>query len=198
MTQTLHLLRDGMSTYERFDGASSGDAVPSDLAGRPTVVVRRRRTVVQLNKEPTTPLEPQPRSPQVFRVAALERGLEESTARGQSTALADSSIADDSVVVPVRRRRRLKPAPVTIIRPNEGAKAYEDRRDVGDAEVEEGANLRFGQSSADHRRYLEIQQEIERLRQEAEALKQLEAAAAVIWIRKAIRKHGIDLRDLGL
>jgi hypothetical protein len=47
-------------------------------------------------------------------------------------------------------------------------------------------------------RYRALRAEIEALRQRAEAVRKVEAAQAVRWIKRAIADYGLSARDLGL
>lgn len=206
MTQTLHIRRERIATYsdfERFHDAPSARASSADDMGGPTVVVRRKRTVVPVSEDASTSPERQPRAPRVFRVTTPVEGSGEDGAKREDALPADTMQSSDDRLTPGRRRRRMKPAPVTIIRPNEGAEVEQaagpaGQIDLASGAVEEKDAPRFGQSIEDHRKYVRIEQELQRLRLEAESRRQAEVAAAVAWIRKAIDDYGIDTRELGL
>ena len=199
MTNTLHRHRESISresALEQLHAAFSTASSTADDAPAPTVVVRRRKAVATTlpAAQERVATEPPPRSPRVFLVSAKSEGSGQDDGANLESPADNGSIAAQEGVAPVRRRRRIKPAPVTIIRPNPGTHAPPAA--TPPAGPQDKGEPRFGQSMADHQRYLEIQAQIQRLQQEAEVLRQAEVAAAVAWIRKAIDEHGIDIDDL--
>ena len=55
----------------------------------------------------------------------------------------------------------------------------------------------FGVEPEEQQRYATLMAEIARLKLQAQAAKEEEAAAAVRWIRKAIAEYGIRSHELG-
>jgi hypothetical protein len=199
MTNTLHRHREGITkeaALEQLHAAFSTAPSTADDTPAPTVVVRRRKAVATTlpGTQAGVETEPPPRSPRVFLLSAKPEGKGHDERAHAEVPADGGSVAAQAGVTPVRRRRRARPAPVTIIRPNAGTDAPPAANPSAGPQGK--GEPRFGQSMADHQRYLEIQAQIQRLRQEAQLLREAEVAAAVAWIRKAIDDHGLKIEDL--
>ena len=174
------------------------------------------------NADSAEPMEPT-RAPRVFRVDSPVVGsapaadlAEPLPVRGASADPNASAGVPARPVVPTKRRSRMRHGEVTIIHParpstpavtgpladrggETGVQGRKSRKpdlrepsgtqqfDLGLAVTGDGAPSR----------YRALRAQIEALRQRAEAVRTVEAAQAVGWIKRAIADYGLSARDLG-
>jgi hypothetical protein len=138
------------------------------------------------------------RAPRVFKIEKQQsssgRALHDPALQSESDE-ATSSVSD--LAKTGRRRRRRLNGDVTIIHPQEPIGTSEER-DVFEALQEDvGGGGMFGADPAEQLRYEKLMVKIASLERQAHAAKKREAAAAIRWIKKAIRYYSIGARDLG-
>jgi len=175
------------------------------------------------NADSAEPMVPT-RAPRVFRVDSRVVGSAPAADLAEPLPVSGAS-ADPNAsagvpappMVPTKRRSRTRHGEVTIIHParpstptvtdplaghggEAGVQGRKSRKpdfseprgtrqfDLGLAATEDGAPSR----------YRALRAEIEALRQRAEAVRKVEAAQAVRWIKRAIADYGLSARDLGL
>jgi hypothetical protein len=174
------------------------------------------------NADSAEPMEPT-RAPRVFRVDSPIVGsapaadvAEPLPVRGASADPNDSAGVPAPPVVPTKRRSRMRHGEVTIIRPAgpntptvtdplagrggetgvQGTKSPKPdlREPSGTQQFDLGLAVTGDGAPS---RYRALRAEIEALRQRAEAVRKVEAAQAVGWIKRAIADYGLSARDLG-
>jgi hypothetical protein len=162
---------------------------PSSIGSVPVVVVKRRKVVVANESvdgsHDGADEDGAARFPKVYRVEPsmgeeLEEALDPGAAiaqGGDTSPVRDAARLNDSG----RRRRQKKHGNVTIIKPAppSSSELAERRRKAME-------------------RYELLMTEIRKLDRQAEAVRKVEAAKAVRWIRKAIADYELDADDLGL
>lgn len=120
------------------------------------------------------------RSPKIHRMESNLEGVEPGAAAAdvrQASLVRD----DEPTTASERRRRRRRHGEVTIIRPERPS-------------ANEFAELRR-EAMVRHER---LMVEIRKIDRQAEAMRKVEAAKVVRWIRQAIDDYGLDAKDLGL
>ena len=185
--------------------------------GGPVIVVRRKKTVVAASEghDSTTErleLTRESRTPKVYRVehgpdSAPSDDLEESDEVATSFTGSHTEAIVQRVVPIKRRRRVIRHGEVTIIRPQpsdgEGERVLTaaEESTAPTAELVSPGKLTQEFTALKRRALADlaaIQSEIRQLERQAEAVRKVEAARAVRWIRKAITEYGLGCDDLGL
>ena len=189
---------------------------PPDKAADVEVVVRRRRFAsadgLAEGNDAGEGSTAAVRTPRTFKVERRHEGVEQpegqglpSAANPQPNHVDAASSGPGSTEVGRRRRRRLNGA-VTIIRPqlhephgvrdeSFGERAESDL--IAARRLHRDEIGAFGTDRAAQLRYQKLLLRIAELERQAHAAKEREAAAAVRWIKKAIRDYGIRAKDLG-
>ena len=69
---------------------------------------------------------------------------------------------------------------------------------IGDSQARSSDVGRFGVDLEAQTRHEKLKVKIAQLERQAQRAKNTEAAAAIRWIKKAIKDYGIDAREIGL
>ena len=110
-------------------------------------------------------------------------------------------------VTQARRRHRRLNGDVTIIRPmsqepnvvrDEHFTAGSKPDSIEDSQAQSSDAGRFGVDLEAQTRHEKLKVKIAQLERQAQRAKNTEAAAAIRWIKKAIKDYGIDAREIGL
>jgi hypothetical protein len=218
-----HARRVAEAAFAKRPASSVSNAGPQVV-----VVKRRKPIVRLGVGDPGTadskePMEPT-RTPRVFRVDSPVAGsgpavdlADPLSAPGASADSIGSVGVHAPPVAPTKRRRRTRHGEVTIIHPDRPSVLTPTHPSVGRREEAgiQGRQLRkpkFTEPSSTQEfvfgiaptgrggpsRYQALRAEIERLHVQAEAVRKVEAAQAVRWIKRAIADYGLSASDLGL
>lgn len=178
------------ATQARLAAEAAFTTTPVMVSSLPVVVVKRRKATIDDGvgdgSHGWTEESSAARSPRIHRIGSNPGGVpgEEATEPDANTTdVRDASpVPDDGPPAGARRRRRQKKhGDVTIIRPERPctSKLAGFRREAME-------------------RYERLMAEIRDLDHQAEAVRKVESAEVVRWIRKAIVDYGLDAEDLGL
>ena len=150
------------------------------------------------------------RTPRIFKVERQQEGLQDGQELPSDAALQPQlggAASNTPEVTQARRRRRRLNGDVTIIRPmSHEPNAVRDEFTTGgskpdsteDSQAQSSDVGRFGVDLEAQTRHEKLKVKIAHLEREAQRAKSTEAAAAIRWIKKAIKDYGIDAREIGL
>ena len=185
----------------------------------PVVLVKRNRTVAASSEDNVgtdagREHVEEARAPRVYRIEpTLSPGLPNEVSDESRAAVSGNSgdaASSQSVFHSKRRHRPRKHGDVTVIRPDhantlEGTDSSADRQRLSPRAAPEGSPA-VGVFDLDiatlrrrtHEDYALLMARILKLERQAEAVKRVEVARAVRWIRQAVADYGLTADDLGL
>ena len=181
---------------------------PRSEAADVDVVVKRRRIASTDHRvdgnDVAEVVADEVRAPRIFKVEKQQDGLQDGQEVPSNTDLQTqlSGAASRTFdVTQARRRRRRLNGVVTIIRPmasRRAIKASSNADSIRDSQAQSADAGRFGVDLEAQTRHEKLKVKIAQLERQAQRAKNTEAAAAIRWIKKAIKDYGIDAGEIGL